>query len=558
VFVDLKIENGQVLNVFTQQFENKAVWIDAGKIVAVGALKADALQTYDAQGQYLVPGYIDAHVHVESALVAPSELGKVLLPHGVTSIFADPHEIANVIGTKGIEYMIQDGRQTPLDIFDMLPSSVPCTPFDHNGATLDAKALHPLYRYPEVKGLAEVMDYPAVAKGDADITAKIADALAHGFVADGHGAGLTAQQLAVYEKAGITTDHEALNVTEVQERLAHHFKVFLREGTVERDLKATIGAVTPENEASFAFCTDDKLITDLVAEGSIDYNIRLALAAGLKPEQVYTMASLNATRAHNIADLGALAAGYQADINILAAIDAPMPTRVLKKGQWLQLQPTKPLEFAENTVHHHFKANELQLALTTPQVHVIGVKPNHIDTLDLIRKIQPTANFQSDLTQDILKMVVVERHHDSGSFGLGLVHGFQIQNGAVATTIGHDAHNLTAIGSSDAAIMQAIEAITACGGGIAVANDHGVLATIPLAIAGLMSAKPYTEACGDLKHIYAAYQQISQLIDFDPFITLSFLTLPVIPTIKLTDQGLYDFNSQSFISVEVGQKVDAK
>ncbi len=550
--VDTCIKNGQVLNVFKRQFEQHDLWLDHETIVAVGTTDFAARKIIDARDKYIVPGFIDAHVHIESSMVTPSEVGKVLLKHGVTAIVTDPHEIANVMGKAGIEYMIKDARQTPMDIFFMLPSSVPCTPFEHAGAILKAADLKPLYQYPEVHGLAEVMDYPSVLAKDPETLAKIQDANNAGYHADGHAAGLSVEQLDVYRQAGIHTDHEAGNVAEINDRLATGFSIFLREGTVERDIANTIQAVNESNAQDFSFCTDDKLIDDLMSEGSIDYCIKLAIQLGIRPELAYTMASYNAAMAHNLAHTGALASGYQADLVFLNDPHNVKIDAVMKNGQWIKEQTSHPAAIGVNTVHHQLQLQDLALPLSSDYCHVIGIQPNHIVT-DHIKTHVPTENgqFQADLNNDILKMAVIERHHHLGTVGLGLVKGFELQHGAIATTIAHDSHNLVVVGTSDTAMFRAVEEVTQAGGGITVVDDEKVLATMPLAIAGLMSAKDYQSAAQDLTAITAAYQQISTNREFNPFITLSFLTLPVIPSIKLTDQGLYDFDQQRFIDLEV-------
>ena len=550
--VDICIKNGQVLNVFKRQFEQRDLWIDDQTIVAVGTTDFAAKKIIDARDQYIVPGFIDAHVHIESSMVTPSEVGKVLLQHGVTSIVTDPHEIANVMGVKGIEYMIKDARQTPLDVYFMLPSSVPCTPFEHAGATLHAADLKPLYQYPEVHGLAEVMDYPSVLAHDPETLAKINDANQAGYHADGHAAGLSIEQLDVYRQAGIHTDHEACNVTEINNRLATGFSIFLREGTVERDITNTIQAVNESNAQSFSFCTDDKLIDDLMTEGSIDYCLKLAIQLGIRPELAYTLASYNAAMAHNLAHTGALAAGYNADLVFLSDPHRVTIENVMKNGTWVQSQTSTPVEIGFNTVRHQLKLSDLVLPLKNDFCHVIGMQPNHIVTGHL--KLHVTTRdqrFVADTTHDILKMAVIERHHLLGTVGLGLVKGFALQQGAIATTIAHDSHNLVVVGTNDEAMYRAVEEVTRVGGGITVVDDQHVLATMPLAVAGLMSSKNYQDAATDLKAITSAYQQISSNREFNPFITLSFLTLPVIPSIKLTDQGLYDFDQQRFIDVSI-------
>ena len=549
--VEMVITGAQVLNVHTREFEQTSLWIDHGRIIS--NLRDEpyvATERVDATGKWIVPGMIDAHVHMESAMVAPSELGKVLLQHGVTTIATDPHELANVAGIAGIQYLIEDARQTPLDVCFMLPSSVPCVPFDDNGATLRAADLRPLYQQPEVRGLAEVMDYGAVARGDADIMAKINDAYAHGYHADGHAAGLDAHQLNVMRNAGLDTDHECMTVAEALDRIKVGMYVFLREGTVERDVLPTIGAVTEANASRFAFCTDDKTISDLITEGSIDYNVRLAIQYGMRPALAYTLASLNGAVAHRLSDRGSLSAGQLADLVVLDDVEQVRIRRTMKRGQWVLPSATKPLPFTATQVSHHTQLTDLRLPLTTGAANVIGVQPNHIETDHLTLPIVPTQDFEADRQRDVLKMVVIERHHHTGKVGVGLVHGFGLKHGAIAGTIAHDAHNIVAVGTSDEAILRAVDQITRDNGGIAVVDDQQVLATMPLAIGGLLSTETYQAAAAQLAALKRAYEVISeQSLSFDPFITLSFLTLPVIPTLKLTARGLFDYESFDFVAV---------
>lgn len=553
--VDMVITGAQVLNVYTRQFEATSLWIKDGRIVS--NLKDEPYQAkerVDAQGKWIVPGMIDAHVHMESSMVAPSELGKVLLKHGVTAIATDPHELANVAGTAGIQYLIDDARRTDLDVFFMLPSSVPCVPFDDNGATLHAADLRPLYGQPEVRGLAEVMDYGAVEREEPDTMAKIRDAYAYGHHADGHAAGLNAHQINVMRNAGLDTDHECTTVAEALDRVRAGMYVFLREGTVERDVAATMGAVTPQNASRFAFCTDDKTIADLLTEGSIDYNVKLAIQHGMQPEIAYTLASLNAAKAHRLNDRGSLTAGQLADLVVLNDVQTVKIAKTMKSGQWITTEATTaPLPFTATRVQQHVKLADLKLPLTHGRVNVIGVQPNHIETDHLVKTVAVhDGEFKADLAQDILKMVVVERHHNTGKVGVGLVHGFQLKHGAVAGTIAHDAHNIVAVGTSDLAILRAIEAITRTNGGIAISDDQQITASMPLAIGGLLSTESYEMAAAQLSTIKEDYNRIcDEPLQFDPFITLSFLTLPVIPTLKLTARGLFDYDQFAFTPVEV-------
>ncbi|MEJ6399840.1 adenine deaminase [Nicoliella lavandulae] len=553
--VDLLVTGNHILNVFSRRFESNQLWINDGQIIATGDQPYSARDAFDAGNQYVVPGFIDSHVHVESSLVVPSELAKVILPSGTTTIFTDPHEIGNVSGVDGVQYMIDDARQTPLDVNVMLPSSVPATPFENNGATLTAADLRPFYDEPEVKGLAEVMDYPAVLHRQKGIMDKINDALSRGYQVDGHGAGFTRSMLDTYRQVGINTDHESVNLAQIQDRLAEGFNVFLREGTVERDLQNTIPVVNEGNAQQFSFCTDDKFVNTILDEGGINDCIQLAIKAGIRPEIAYTMASYNAAIAHRVKGLGALNPNYVADLVVVNDPYQVDVQRVMKRGHWITSadMDTKPLQFKADTVHHHCQQSDLLLPLSGshPKCHVIGIQPNHIETDHLIEPVPvESGHFVADLDHDILKMVVVERHHDLGNVGIGLVHGFNLKQGAVATTIAHDSHNLVVVGTNDAAIERAIQAVTNAGGGISVVDNERALATMPLAVAGLMSAQPWQTASADLTAITNAYHQISGSVSFNPFITLSFLTLTVIPTIKLTDQGLYDFEQQRFIKLQ--------
>ncbi len=550
--VDLKITSQHVLNVFTRTFEPNILWINQGKIVATGEQEDfTANQTLDYSDKYLVPGFIDAHVHIESSLVRPSEFGKVLLQQGTTSIFADPHEIANVYGTRGIDFMLEDAKKTQLNTFIMLPSCVPCTSFEHNYEKLDAKKLRSYYQTPNVCGLAEIMDYPAVASKDADMLEKINDCLANHRQIDGHGAGLNRQQLDIFQQNHITTDHECSTPEQALERIKLGFYVFLREGTVERDLENIINVVNESNAQRFAFCTDDKLISSLLEEGGINYCIKLAIQHGIRPETAYTMASYNAANAHHLSNLGALSSSFNADIVVLDDYQNVSIHSVIKDGEIINSTESHASNAnCPSSMNFSITPNQLELKMQSSKANIIGVIPNHIDTKHLIEDVTVENNlFVPDTSKDQLKIVVVERHHHLNTVGVGIVKGFKLQQGAIASTIAHDSHNLIAVGTNDQAILNAILHLKEIDGGITVFDDQKELASMPLSIGGLMSDKPYQEANTDLKNVQDAYRSISQEIKFDPFITLSFLALPVIPTLKITDQGLYDFDQQKFINV---------
>ncbi|EFS02895.1 adenine deaminase [Listeria seeligeri FSL S4-171] len=558
---DLVIKNGRIVNVFSGEIMEGDVAIKNGYIAGIGHFP-HAENVIDAAGEFIVPGFIDAHVHVESAMVTPAEFARVLLPNGVTTIITDPHEIANVAGEKGIEFMLDNANGVPLDMFVMLPSSVPATEGEHNGETLHAEKLHPLYAHEKVIGLAEVMDFPSVAKGNSDILTKIIDAKKEGGRIDGHGAGLTSADLNNYLAVGIRTDHESTNAEEALDRLRAGMFVMLREGTVGRDLIATIPAVTPNNSHRFCFCTDDKLINDLITEGSINYNIRLAIEKGIEPINAIQMATINAANCHNLPYLGAVAAGYQADIVFLKDLQTVEITKVLKHGEVVvengsrneaAFEQQSATKFVSPKINHHLTKKDLELPLKNPTCYVIGMQPNSLFTEKLIAEVTiQDGLFVPSTSQDLLKMAVVERHHDTGFVGVGIVRGFGLTEGAIATTVAHDSHNIVAVGVTDEAMEAAITHVTNTGGGIAVVDASGkVLHDLELPIAGLLSDKSFEEVEQDLVGLTSAFKQISHASGFDPFLTLSFLTLPVIPELKLTDQGLFDFATFQIIPNEV-------
>ncbi|MBC1608709.1 adenine deaminase [Listeria welshimeri] len=558
---DLVIKNGRIVNVFSGEIMEGDIAIKNGYIAGIGDF-LEAEQIMDAAREFIVPGFIDAHVHVESAMVTPAEFARVLLPNGVTTIVTDPHEIANVAGEKGIEFMLEDAKGAPLDMFVMLPSSVPATEGEHNGETLHAKKLHPLYKHEKVIGLAEVMDFPSVAKGSSDILTKIIDAKKEGGRIDGHGAGLTSADLNNYLAVGIRTDHESTNAKEAVDRLRAGMFVMLREGTVGRDLLQTISAVSEKNSHRFCFCTDDKLINDLITEGSINYNIRLAIENNIDPITAIQMATINAANCHNLPYLGAVAAGYQADIVFLKDLQTIEISKVLKNGQVVvengarneaAFEKQHSETFISPKIQHHLSKQDLELSLTNDTCYVIGMKQNNLFTEKLMEQVNvENGKFVPSIEKDLLKMAVVERHHNTGCVGVGIVKGFGLKEGAIATTVAHDSHNIVAVGASDEAMEKAINYVTEMGGGIAVVDGTGkVLHDLALPVAGLLSNKPYEEVERDLAGLLKAFNQISNAKGFDPFLTLSFLTLPVIPELKLTDQGLFDFATFQIIPNEV-------
>ncbi|MGG4000299.1 adenine deaminase [Anoxybacillus kestanbolensis] len=556
---DVVVKNGKIVNVFTHDIIEGDIAIADGKIVGIG--EYDGQTIIDAKGRYVCPGLIDGHVHIESSMVTPSEFARVVVPHGVTTVITDPHEIANVAGTKGIEFMLNDSDHIPLDVYVMLPSCVPATAFEHAGATLHAEHLAPFFSHPRVLGLAEVMDYPSLLHGKQQMLAKLTAAREAGKLIDGHLAGLDETAVNVYRSANVHTDHECVTVDEALTRVQRGMYVLLREGSVAKDLHKLLPAVNTYNARRFLFCTDDKHIDELVTEGSIDHHIRLAIQAGMNPLTAIQMATLNAAECYRLYTKGAIAPGYDADFLLVEDLQSFSITHVYKKGVLVAENGRATFSVTKATaidqtiaqsVHTKKVTKEdVQIPFTRgKQANVIQIIPNHLHTKRIVTEVDvENGVFQPSIERDLLKLVVVERHRGLG-VGVGIVNGFQLKKGAIASSIAHDSHNIIAIGTNDNDIIVAIEHIKHINGGLVVVDNGHVLADLPLEIGGLMTARTYEEVLGRLQTIHNALTTIGASEQFNPFITLAFLALPVIPELKLTDQGLFDVSSFQFIDVE--------
>ncbi|TVX89853.1 adenine deaminase [Paenibacillus agilis] len=556
---DIVIRNGRIVDVFQHEIREGDIAITNGRIVGIG--EYEGKQIIDAEGRYICPGFIDAHVHIESSMVTPSEFARVVLPHGVTSVITDPHEIANVSGTAGIQYMLDASEGLPLDVYVMLPSCVPSTPYEHAGAVLQAVALEPFYHHPRVLGLAEVMDYPSVHSGAPDMVRKLTDAYARGKLIDGHGAGLNGEQIDVYRAAGIRTDHECVSAEQARERLSRGMYVLLREGSVAKDVRNLASVVTPHNARRCLFCTDDKHLDELVQEGSINWNIKLAIESGIPALTAIQMATLNAAECYGLDTKGAVAPGYDADLLFLDQLDTVEISHVFKAGKLVasdrayigpKLTITAPPSTVLNSVRlNHIQAEQLSIPLPEhSSCSIIGIQPNSLLTDHLVEEVTIINGcFQPSIQADQLKMAVLERHQHTGHIGLGIVKGFGFSAGAIASTVAHDSHNLVVAGTNDADMLVAIDELRQVDGGLTVVKNGVVLATLPLPIAGLMATQPYEEVLNQLEQLHHALDQIGASTDFHPFVTLSFLCLPVIPELKLTDMGLFSFQSFSHISI---------
>lgn len=560
---DLVVKNGMIVNVFTGELMSGDIAIVDGVIAGIGSY--EGAKIIDAHNKIIIPGLIDGHVHIESSLLTPKEFSKIVLQHGVTSVVTDPHEIANVAGVNGIQFMIDEATRLPMDIYVMLSSCVPATKFENNGALLNAEELSPFLSAPEVLGLAEVMDFASVKNGDSFMMDKIAMVQESNGLIDGHAAGLTKEELNIYMAAGIRTDHESINAKEAKDRLDMGMYLMIREGTVAKDLMALLPAVTAKNSRRCLFVTDDKLIDDLLEEGSIDHIIRLAIQNGLDPITAIQMGTLNTAECFNLDHLGAIAPGYQADFLILDDLETVSINQVFKKGVCISDNGKLNESLFKNEIGKGLKGPELarinaqeltvealSIPLTDYICNVIEIIPNSLVTNHLKEEVTIEEGcFVPSIQKDQLKIAVIERHNGMNHIGLGLVKGFRLKQGAIATTVAHDSHNIVVVGTSDQEILKAVKQVIETNGGLAVVEGEEVLASLALPVAGLMTEMEYPVVNEQLKALNQAVSTIGESINFNPFLTLSFLTLPVIPKLKITDLGLFDFERSAHIPIQV-------
>ncbi|MDR7077008.1 adenine deaminase [Neobacillus niacini] len=557
---DTVVKNGRIIDVFNGEIIEGDIAIVDGYFAGIG--KYEGKNIVDAKGRYVVPAFIDGHVHIESSLVTPSEFAKVLLPHGVTTVIADPHEIANVLGAAGIQYMLDSSENLPFDIYIMLPSCVPATSFENSGAHLKAEHLSPFYQHSRVLGLAEVMNYPAVLNADVDMLEKIMDAKKFGKKVDGHAAGLSGSDLNVYMAAGIRTDHESTTAEEAKERLKSGMFLMIREGTVAKDLQKLIPAINHHNARRCLFVTDDKHLDDLVLEGSIDHNVRLAITEGISPITAIQMATINAAECFGLEDKGAIAAGYKADFSLLEDLDAVKISEVYKEGMAVVRDGKLISDYGHNQKVNtdglrqsvnfdDIIISNLDIPLASNKGNIIEIIPNSLVTLHIVEEVDVCGQglFQPSTSADQLKLAVIERHHMTKQIGLGIVKGLGLKSGAIATTIAHDSHNLIIAGTNNDDMVMAANTIKDMQGGMAVVKQGQILASLELPIAGLISDRPYQEVYSSLKELHLALEKLGANNEFNPFLTLSFLALPVISELKLTDKGLFKVSKFEHIDI---------
>jgi adenine deaminase len=544
---DLLIKNGRVVDVFSGRIEEKDVAVFGGVIVGFGDYQAR--EVIDVKGDFLCPGLIDGHVHIESSMVTIPEFARAVLPKGTTTVIIDPHEIANVFGTNGIRFMAESAKGVPLNVFIMLPSCVPATHLETSGATLKATDLKPLFRKPWAIGLAEMMNFPGVIFRDPEVLKKIE--MAKGKRMDGHAPMLSGKGLYAYLTAGIRSDHECTTLKEAMEKLKNGMWIMIREGTTARNLKSLIPLVHSKNSRRFLFVTDDRHPKELLEEGHIDSMIRQSIRWGLDPILAIQMATLNTAEYFRLDDLGAIAPGYRADIASFDHLRRFRIRKVFKDGIWVAengkmlVTPTpkrKGLKIEGSVRVGPLKKDAFFLRSEQPLAKIIQLVPDQIVTKKVMKKVLLKDGVaHPNIKEDVLKIVVVERHKATGNIGIGFVQGFGLKKGAIGSSVAHDSHNLVIVGTNDQDILKTIEVIKMIKGGLAVTLNGRVLASLALPIAGLMAEASVVKVNDQLETILRAARNLGCKIP-DPFMTLSFLSLPVIPELKITDKGLVDVN----------------
>lgn len=550
----LVLKNANIINVFTGEIIKGDVAIDNGIIVGIGEYKGE--KEIDLKGKYLSPGFIDSHVHIESSMSSPSQFARVIVPRGVTTIIADPHEIANVKGIDGIKYIIDDSKNVPLDVHVMLPSCVPATNFENAGAILEAENLKQLLDEETVIGLGEMMNYPGVISADDNILDKLV--LFKDMIIDGHGPMIREKDLNAYVVAGIKTEHECSTIEEVVDRIRLGMYVLIREGSAAKDLRNIIHAVNKDNLRRFLLCTDDKHPDDLINEGSIDFNIRLAIKSGIEPVDAIRMATLNPSECYRLRNKGAIAPGYVADLVVIDNLEDFNILEVFKNGKIVAennkaLFDSKiylPENMTDSVKIKNVEIEDIQIPMKSNKANIIGVIEGSLVTERIVKEVNIVNGYFNFSDDDILKLVVVERHSATGNIGVGLIENFKLKNGAIGSTVGHDSHNMIIIGDNDEDILSAIEELKRIGGGLTVLSKGEVLKSLPLEIGGIMTAKSIEETNSILKEmIRLSYDKLKVNKNIDPFMTLAFMALPVIPKLKLTDMGLFNVEEFDFIKV---------
>ena len=545
---DLVLKHATYVNVFANQLCTADIAVAEGVIVGMGDYSGTT--EVDCTGKIVLPGFLDAHIHLESSLVSPTEFVKAVLPHGTTTVITDPHEIANVMGTDGIEYMLQATEGLPVDVRFMLPSCVPATPLDESGAVLDYRAIDSFYGHPRVQGLAEMMNFVGIIAGDDQPVEKILAAQAHHKKIDGHAPDLQGNDLNAYIAAGVYSDHECHDLADAIAKLERGQFIMIREGTAARNLEALLPLLCDKYAERCMFCTDDKHPNDLLEKGHIDYIVKKAIALGADPITAVKVACHNAARYFLLNDRGAIAPGYQGDFVIIDNFQDFRIQQVYKQGR-LMVEDGVVRDFPQPVIEKYLTDRAHDTfhveALTAEDFQedrpraIIGMVDGEITTVD--------AGYSDriDVGYDVLKIAVVERHKNTRHIGIGFLQGYGLRSGAVATSISHDSHNIIVVGTNEADMAAAVDRVVELNGGIVVWDGGQSAAEVPLAIAGIMSDEPLVTVNEKLEAAKERAYALGVSRGIDPFMTLSFMALPVIPSLRITTRGVFDVSSQSYV-----------
>ena len=545
---DLVLKNATYVNVFSNELCTADIAVAEGLIVGMGSYTGT--EEVDCSGRIVLPGFLDAHIHLESSLVSPKEFVKAVLPHGTTTVITDPHEIANVMGTDGIEYMLQATESLPVDVRFMLPSCVPATPLDESGAALDYRSLDSFYDHPRVQGLAEMMNFVGTIAGDDQCVEKIVAAQAHHKKIDGHAPDLQGNDLNAYIAAGVYSDHECHDLKDAIAKLERGQFIMIREGTAARNLDALVPLLCDKYSERCMFCTDDKHPNDLLEKGHIDYIVKKAISLGADPIIAVKVACHNAARYFLLNNRGAIAPGYLGDFVIIDNFQNFHIEKVFKKGELMVENgvvrdfPAPAIEpYLVERAHSTFHVGTLTAGDFTERRPrgIIAMVNGEITTED--------AGYSDriDVEYDVLKIAVVERHKNTHHIGIGFLQGYGLKSGAVATSISHDSHNIIVVGTSEADMAAAANRVAELGGGIVVWDGGAPIAEVPLAIAGIMSDEPLVEVNEKLEDAKEKAFALGVSRGIDPFMTLSFMALPVIPTLRITTRGVFDVSQQTYV-----------
>lgn len=543
---DLVLKGGNVFNVFLKTWEVADVAISGSKIVGIGQYKGR--QEIDVKGLYLTPGLMDAHVHFESSMLSPREMVKVLLLNGVTGAITDPHEITNVLGEKGLRFMLDETANIPFSAYLMIPSCVPATDMDTSGARITPEDMEHIRKLsPRILGLAEMMNFPGILGKQQNEMNKMK--LFYNQKVDGHAPGLSGKELNAYVASGITTEHECVTPAEAWEKVRRGMYVFMREGSAAHNLVDLLPLLKKPGNRRLCLCTDDRHADDLIEQGSINYLLEIGVAQGYDPEDLIPMATLNIAECYGLKHVGALAPGYVADIAVFENLQFFQPVHVIKGG--VQVVKNRKLLWKSDPVleppgqsmnMRPATVEDFRMpAKKNKKLRVIGISQTQLLTSEL--HLTPTVQngeAVSDIGRDILKMAVFERHHNTGNIGLGFAFGFGLKKGAIATTVGHDSHNLSVVGTNDEDMAVAVNRLREIGGGLIVVSDGEVRATVPLAIAGLMSDRDAMAVNSQIKQLNFWLKELGVPEEYSTFMILAFTSLPVIPELRLTDRGLVD------------------